>query len=301
MSDVIHGLSSRPRTIPPKYFYDQRGSELFDAICDQPEYYLTRTELGILQDNAAEIARLIGPECMLIELGSGASEKVRHLFDALQPASYIAVDISKDFLLASTQNLAQEHPWLEVHAICADFSSRLDLPPQCNHDNMVAFYPGSSIGNFSPKDAVGFMRELATVVDSGGKLLIGVDLKKDSEILHTAYNDAAGLTADFNLNLLKRMKDELGAELNEEKFAHEAFYNESEGRIEMHIVSTCNQSIKFGEKKFLMTLGESIHTENSYKYTIEEFSEIAASAGFRVIRIWTDKDNLFSVQLLEAI
>ena len=297
--DVIKGLTDKPRKIPPKYFYDQRGSELFDQICEQPEYYPTRTEIDLLQYYAREIAERIGPDCVLVELGSGASEKARLLFDALKPAGYMGVDISKEFLLDATSKLATDYPWLEVHAVCADFSQVLEIPKHYEQQH-VAFYPGSSIGNFDHDEAVKFMEQVATMLGSGGKFLVGVDLKKDEAILNAAYNDAAGVTAAFNLNLLERMKSELGAQIEDGAFAHQAFYNESDGRIEMHLVCTRNTRLVIDNKPFAFHLGDSIHTENSYKYTLDEFQKLADRAGFDVEEVWTDRKQFFSLQLLSV-
>ena len=298
-ADVIKGLSERPRQIPPKYFYDKRGSELFDLICQQPEYYPTRTETSLLQYYAGEIAQHIGPDCIMVELGSGASEKARLLFDSLKPTGYMGVDISEEFLLEATSQLARDYPWLEVHAICADFSTTLKIPDHYEQRH-VAFYPGSSIGNFEPDQAVIFMEQVAEVVGRDGKFLIGVDLKKDEAVLNAAYNDAAGITAEFNLNLLERMKHELGAEFEPGAFAHQAFYNESDGRIEMHLVSTKNTRLVIDKKSFVFHLGDSIHTENSYKYSLDEFRDLAERAGFDVEQVWTDRKQYFSLQLLSV-
>ena len=296
-ADVLAGLRNDQKMIPPKYFYDHRGSELFDAICEQPEYYPTRTEIGILEDNAADIADQIGTDCVLIELGSGASKKIRLLCDALSPSRYLGVDISREFLLMSTRKLAKDYPWLEVHAVCADFTRPIDLPESPISGRQVAFFPGSSIGNFEPTQAVSFLRRVAEMVGVGGKLLIGVDLKKAKTVLDDAYNDAAGVTAEFNLNLLTRMRDELGAELDEEAFEHHAFYNESVGRIEMHLVSRRDQKIVVEDEIVEIQHEETIHTESSYKYSRDEFSRLAARAGFSVDHVWTDERELFSVQL----
>lgn len=300
LSDVRTGLQQTPRHIAPKYFYDERGSELFDEICKQPEYYPTRTEIGILQHNAEDIARRIGADCVLLELGSGASEKVRLLFDALSPASYLGVDISKDFLLRSTRRLAEDYPELEVHAVCADFSAPLALPEPCQAGRVVAFFPGSSIGNFDPEEARRFLSQVAACVGEGGKLLIGVDLKKDPVILNRAYNDAAGVTAAFNRNLLLRMQTELDAKLEADAFVHHAFFNTERGRIEMHLVSERDQLIEFDDARIAFAADESIHTENSYKYDIDEFAVLARRAGFSVEQVWTDAQRLFSVQLLSV-
>lgn len=299
--EVISGLTSSPKAIPPKFFYDKRGSELFDAICELPEYYQTRTEMDILRNCTAELVRLIGPDCLLVELGSGASKKVRLLLEELRPSSYLGVDISKEFLLSSTRRLASDYPWLDVHAACVDFSHTLDIPHCETLDHKVAFFPGSSIGNFDPDDAIDLLLRIAEMMDMNGHLLIGVDLKKDTGILNSAYNDAAGVTAEFNLNLLTRIRDELDSDIDPDAFVHHAFYNPARGRIEMHLVSTRSQRIRIEDHLFELSAGETIHTENSYKYTIEEFAELAAAAGFHQQQVWTDESSLFSVQLLKTI
>lgn len=299
-SEVIAGLSITPRAIPPKFFYDQRGSELFDAICELPEYYQTRTEMDILRQCTAELVDIIGPECLLVELGSGASKKVRLLLEELRPSGYMGVDISKEFLLSSTRMLASDYPWLDVHAACVDFSHTLDMPHIDAFDHKVAFFPGSSIGNFHPDEAILLMQRIADMMDRKGYLLIGVDLKKDIDILNAAYNDTAGITAQFNLNLLSRIQDELDSDIDISAFSHYAFYNPEHGRIEMHLASTRPQRMRIEEHHFEFVTGETIHTENSYKYTITEFAELASDAGFRQQRVWTDDSKLFSVQLLET-
>lgn len=296
--EVVTGLSRRPRSIPPKFFYDERGSRLFDAICELPEYYPTRTEIGILENHAHKIAELAGPECLLIELGSGASKKVRLLLEALRPSAYMGIDISRDFLLASTRRLAADYPWLEVHAYCADFSQTLDLDYCPLEFRKLGFFPGSSIGNFEPAQAETFLSHLKSVLAPGGALLIGVDLRKDSVILNAAYNDAQGITAAFNLNLLQRIANELDAELDLDGFEHRAFYDEDRGRIEMHLVSRRPQQIRIEDRVFRFAAGETIHTENSYKYTAVEFQALARRAGFAPARVWTDAAGLFSVHYL---
>jgi dimethylhistidine N-methyltransferase len=296
--EVLKGLAARPKAIPPKFFYDTRGSELFDAICGLPEYYLTRAEMDILQQQAQMIATLVGPGCLLIELGSGASRKVRLLLDTLRPSQYLGVDISKDFLLQSTRQLAADYPWLEVHAACADFSQTLDLsycPPSVEK---LAFFPGSSIGNFHPHEAVHFLEQLAVNLYPHGALLIGVDLKKDPRLLQAAYNDAQGVTAEFNLNLLRRIQLELDTNLDPARFAHQAFYNESQGRIEMHLLSWQRQRIRIEDRFIEFDANETIHTENSYKYHIEEFQALARQAGYLPEYVWTDAEQLFSVHYL---
>ena len=298
--EVISGLAASPKSIPPKFFYDRRGSELFDAICELPEYYQTRTEMGILHNCVAELVEHIGPDCLLVELGSGASKKVRLLLEQLRPSSYLGVDISKEFLLSSTKTLASDYPWLDVHAACVDFSHTLDIPHCKTFGQKVAFFPGSSIGNFDPDDAIDLLKRVADMMNKNGYLLIGVDLKKDISILNSAYNDAAGVTAEFNLNLLTRIRDELDSDIDPDAFDHRAFYNSARGRIEMHLVSTYPQSIRVEDKVFELSAGETVHTENSYKYTIEEFAELASAAGFHQQQVWTDESSLFSVQLLKT-
>ncbi|MFO1431427.1 MAG: L-histidine N(alpha)-methyltransferase [Candidatus Competibacteraceae bacterium] len=299
-AEVLAGLTARPKAIPPKFFYDTLGSQLFDAICELPEYYPTRVEIDILQQQAGTIAALVGSECLLIELGSGASRKVRLLLDHLRPRHYLGVDISREFLLQSTRQLAIDYPWLDVHAACADFSQKLDLsycPPSVEK---LAFFPGSSIGNFHPHEAVHFLKQLAANLQPHGALLIGVDLKKDPRLLHAAYNDARGVTAEFNLNLLRRCRLELDTDLDPSHFAHQAFYNESQGRIEMHLLSRERQKIRIEDRVIEFEAGETIHTENSYKYDIEEFQTLARQAGYRPEYVWTDARQLFSVHYLHV-
>ena len=299
--EVIQGLSQYPRAIPPKFFYDERGSELFDRICELPEYYQTRTEMAILSRALPELVTLIGTECTLVELGSGASKKVRLLLEELRPSGYVGVDISKEFLLVSTETLAHDYPWLEVHAVCVDFSTGLEIP-FCDVDaHNVAFFPGSSIGNFDPDDATRLLSDVAGMLGPGGHLLIGVDLKKDVKVLNAAYDDAAGITAAFNLNLLQRIKTELDSDLNPATFEHYAFYNPIAGRIEMHLISRLHQEVRIEGQSFAFEPGEGIHTESSYKYTVKGFAELAARAGFRQQQVWLDDQALFSVQLLEYV
>ena len=298
--EVLQGLASRPRRIAPKFFYDARGSRLFDAICELPEYYPTRTEMGILESCAGEVAHLAGPECTLIELGSGASKKIRLLLEALHPRHYLGIDISREFLLESAQRLAHDYPWLEVQAACADFTQDLDLPDCEGAGRKLAFFPGSTIGNFEPLEALSFLQRVRRLVQPDGALLIGVDLKKDPQVLHAAYNDSAGITAAFNLNLLERLRAELDVELDPKNFRHRAFYNATRGRIEMHLVSRRAQEIQVLGQRFHFEPGESIHTENSYKYTVEEFHSLARGAGLQPQRVWFDSARLFSVHYLSV-
>lgn len=298
-AEVTDGLARQPKVIPPKFFYDATGSQLFDEICELDEYYPTRTEMHILGEHAEEIALLVGEKSFIIEPGSGSSTKVRLLLDELKPHTYMPMDISKQHLLNAAQDLAEEYPWLDIHAACADFTTELVIPDLEYNTNRVAFFPGSSIGNFEPIAARNFLRHLGQTLGNGGGLLIGVDLKKPVDILHAAYNDRKGVTAEFNQNLLRRINHELGADFNPELFDHYAFYNPHQGRVEMHLVSLQQQSIHIDDKMFNFERGESIHTECSYKYSIMEFQQMAASAGFKTVKVWTDTEQLFSVHYFE--
>lgn len=294
-AEVIDGLNKTQKSIPPKYFYDKTGSRLFDAICDLPEYYPTRTEINILKKNSDEIANYVGVGCLLVEPGSGSSHKVRFLLDDLRPHAYIPMEISRDHLWQSAEDLGNDYPWLDVHATCADFTSTICLPYSPEGVRKVVFFPGSTIGNFEPDEATHFLRKLAGLVGSNGGLLIGVDLKKSKDVLHAAYDDEQGVTAAFNVNLLKRINRELGADFKTENFCHQSFYNERLGRIELHLVSQCDHTVSINGERFSFAAGESIHTENSYKYTIEEFQDLANKAGFKPQAVWMDDDSLFSV------
>lgn len=300
LGEVLAGLAATPKAIPPKYFYDAAGSHLFDAICDTPEYYPTRTEKAILAANVDAIARAVGPHGCIIEPGSGSSEKIRLLLDAMKPKAYVPMEISKGHLLAASERLRRDFPWLDVHAVCVDFTDRLPVPDGAADDRIVAFFPGSSIGNFEPRQAVAFLADLRAAVGDDGGLLIGVDLKKDADILNAAYNDAAGVTAGFNLNLLARINAELGGDFDLGAFRHVAFYDAAEGRIEMHLESRRAQTVAVAGQTFAFAAGETIHTENSYKYTRAEFHALAAGAAFRPVETWTDAADLFSVHYLAA-
>jgi dimethylhistidine N-methyltransferase len=294
-AEVIQGLSQRPRAIGPKFFYDEYGSRLFDAICRTPEYYPTRTEIAILEKNIDAVAQLVAPHCVLIEPGSGNSRKVRILLDTIRPRAYIPIDISKAYLRTCAGHIAAQYPWLDVHAVCADYTAPLHLPDDLPAAQRLAFFPGSTIGNFEPDQAVAFLRNIAAMLQPNGGLLIGVDLKKDSELLNAAYNDKQGITAAFNLNLLYRINRELVANFDRELFHHHAFYNAEIGRIEMHLVSDAAQRVRVDGKQFDFVKGEGIHTENSYKYSIEEFQALAERAGYSPVAFWTDPDQLFSI------
>jgi dimethylhistidine N-methyltransferase len=295
---VVEGLTRARRAIPPKYFYDTRGSELFEQICEQPEYYVPDAEREILTRHAGELTELIGPGALLIEPGAGASRKVRLFLDRLRPSAYLPMDISGDFLLDSARALAMEYPWLEIHAACVDYVHHLEIPEGLPDHHRVAFFPGSSLGNFEPEDAVGFLRKVADAVGVGGGLLIGIDMKKDKAVLDAAYNDRQGVTAAFNRNLLVRINRELGADFEPERFEHRAFYNEAAGRVEMHLVSRCAQRVRLNGGVFEFAAGEGIHTESSYKYTPREFRALAVRAGFAPLSCWMDSRSLFSVHYL---
>jgi dimethylhistidine N-methyltransferase len=297
---VIAGLSASPKTIPPKFFYDARGSDIFNRICATEEYYITRTEIVLLNNIGAEIAAHAGPGVSVIEYGCGSSDKIRSLLDALgNPAEYWAIDISRDHLLRSADAIGRDYPSLGVNAVCADFAGRLELPGDME-GRRLAFFPGSTIGNQTPIEAEAFLARVRAVVGGDGALLIGVDLTKDLERLTRAYNDAAGHTADFNLNLLHRMRAELGAELDPDGFAHRAFFNAGESCIEMHLAADGAQTIRLGTQDFAFADGETIHTENSYKYDIAGFQALAARAGFKAVQSWSDAEHLFSIHFLAA-
>jgi L-histidine Nalpha-methyltransferase len=294
---VLAGLSRAPKSLPCKFFYDARGSALFEAICDVPEYYLTRTELGILETYADAIAERAGPYCRLIELGSGASRKVRLLLDALEnPVAYVPVDISRDFLRESAASIAADFPELQIAAVCADYTRPFDLPPLPGpRGKRVGFFPGSTIGNFEPEAVVAFLTHCGHLLGPGSEMVIGVDVKKGKSILDAAYNDAAGLNAEFNLNLLHRISKELDSDIAVDEFEHVAFYNPDEGRVELYLRSRKAQNVMIAGQRFSFGAGELIHTENSYKYAVPEFRDLAARAGYTALDTWTDPDGKFSV------
>jgi len=299
--DVFEGLSRKQKELPCKYFYDDRGSELFNTICGLDEYYPTRTETALLQAHGREMADLIGPGVCLIEFGCGSLLKTRLLLDALRsPAAFVPIDISADHLLQSAAGLAADYPNLEVLPVVADFTRPVKLPDKARKasENRIGFFPGSTIGNFDHAGAADFLATVADMVGGGGALLIGVDLKKDEDILVRAYDDAQGVTAAFNRNVLERINRELGGCFDIETFRHRALYNGAEGRIEMHLVSEKDQTVTVHDRDFTFTEGETIHTEDSYKYHVEEFSSFAARAGFRSARTWVDGDGLFSLHYL---
>ena len=303
LQEVLEGLGREPKALPSKYFYDERGSDLFNQICLLPEYYPTRTETSLLRHIAGEVAAVVGPDSCVIEYGTGSSEKMRIVLDALEaPMAFVAVDISREHLLLVTKALAVDRPGLTVHAVCADYSKPFKLPviEAATIGRKVAFFPGSSLGNFTPPAARDFLATAAGVVGHGGGMLIGIDLKKDESILNAAYNDAQGVTAAFNLNLLERINTELGGTFDLSQFRHNAFYNSAEGRIEMHLESLTEQIADVDGVAVKFRQGETIHTENSCKYSIAEFQDLARRSGFSPVKVWTDPDDLFSIHFLEV-
>jgi dimethylhistidine N-methyltransferase len=299
--DLTAALASRPRSISPKYFYDAAGSRLFDRICELPEYYPTRTELGILGSNAREIAAQFGPRAEIVEFGAGSLRKVRLLLEAMkQPARYLPIDISAEHLSHSVEALQRDYPGLHVEPVVADYTQRLVLPATLpGAGRRVGFFPGSTIGNFTPQEALHFLQGVGQLL-RGGALLLGADLVKDPAVLHAAYNDAQGVTAAFNLNLLARANRELGTGFVLEQFHHSAFYNAPQQRIEMHLVSRVRQTVAPGGTSYEFDEGETLHTENSYKFTVDGLRALAVQAGFRPGPVWMDPHRLFSVHWLHA-
>jgi len=297
---VVDGLSREDKSIPPKFFYDKRGSELFECICRQPEYYPPNVEQRMLSQLADEIASLTGTGRILVEPGVGSATKVRLLLDVLRPAAFVPMDISFDYLKNVMKMLAVEYPWLPIHAACVDFTHSLPIPEETPSGPRLLFFPGSSLGNFHQEEAGDFLKIVHDMLGRDGMLLIGVDTKKSESLLHAAYNDAAGVTAEFNLNLLHRMRRELNAELDPKVFEHKAFYNDEAGRIEMHLVSKRPQKLRVNGHCFDFEAGESIHTENSYKYSPDEFLSLASGSGFAEVRHWVDDNGLFAIYLLST-
>jgi L-histidine N-alpha-methyltransferase len=296
-ADVLRGLRAAHKELPCKYFYDEAGSQLFERITELDEYYPTRTELAIMERHAAQMAELLGPRCLLIEYGSGSSTKTRLLLQHLrEPAGYVPVDVSGDYLCQSARALAADFPEVQVLPLCADFTRPLKLPaPRKRPARHVVYFPGSTIGNFTPEETVALLRQTAALCRPGGGLLLGADLRKDPRVLEAAYNDARGVTADFNRNLLTRINRELGADFVVGQFAHRAFYNAGEGRIEMHLVSRCPQSVRIAESEFFFAEGEAIRTEYSYKYRVDDLKALAEKSSFLSDAVWTDERRYFSV------
>ena len=300
--DVLEGLRRPRKTLVPKYFYDEVGSALFEAICALPEYYPTRTETALMQAHAPAMAACLGRRCALIEFGSGVSRKTRLLIAAAEPCVYVPIDIARETLRAAAAALGHAFPDLPIVAVCADYSTSFELPPleRFGARRRTIYFPGSTIGNFDPEDSVEFLARAARTAGAGGGLLIGVDLRKDKAILEAAYDDPQGVTAAFNLNLLARINRELGADFDLRSFRHRAVYSEARGRIEMHLESCRDQTVHIGAEAIAFRNGESIHTENSYKYSVQEFQALAACAGFRMRQCWVDDASLFSIHYMEC-
>jgi dimethylhistidine N-methyltransferase len=299
-SQVLQGLQHTEKFLPAKLLYDKRGAELFDAICELEEYYLTRTEMQILQTYAAEIADFIRGGA-LVEFGSGSSQKIKILLDALSPLpTYVALDISKQHLVESCEKLVDEYPSLETIAICADYNQPFQFPnhPSLHNKHKITFFPGSTVGNLEPTEVIQFLKQTAQLIGAEGGLLIGVDLKKDKAILEPAYDDAQGVSAAFALNVLSHLNRVLQADFQLEQFHYQALYNKAAGRIEMYLVSLIDQQVQIGDSKITFAAGERLRTEHSYKYTVDEFHQLAITAGFYPKQVWLDPKQLFSIHYL---
>ncbi len=300
IEQLLHGLSQPKKWISSIYFYDTVGSRLFDRITELPEYYLTRVELSIMRAYGAAMGSAIGPQAMVIEPGSGAGEKIRVLLRALeQPAAYVPIEIAREHLEASARELAKEFPQMAVLPVWADFTRKLDIPrPSQQVLRRVVYFPGSTLGNFEPSDAIRLLRHFADMVGDGGCALIGVDLAKKASLIEPAYNDQEGMTAAFNRNMLRHLNHRFGADFEPDAFEHVAFYDPSESRVEMHLRCLRNQSVHLAGHEIRLLAGETIHTESSYKYTDERFAALAADGGFRLVKTWKDPDLMFSVRYL---
>jgi len=303
LDDVLAGLAAPRKAIPAKYFYDWRGSKLFEAICELPEYYPTRTEIAIMQRHVDEIVRVLGRDTQLVEYGSGASLKTRLLIERARPSLYVPIDISEPQLRNACMELAQLFPWLNINAVVADFTRPFKLPEFVGVPirRKAVYFPGSTIGNFTPGEAREFLKGVHGLIGPGGILVVGVDLKKEKRILDAAYDDARGVTAEFNLNLLARINRELGGDFQVQRFRHKAFYDPAKGWVEMHLESLYQQLVHIAGRRFEFKPGETIHTEISCKYTVTEFQDLARGARFHPEQVWTDPANLFAVHALMAV
>ena len=302
LREVLAGLSGRPKRLPCKLFYDELGSRLFERICELDEYYLTRTELGILRDRVPEVARALGAGCRVVEFGSGASVKTRLLLDALErPAAYVPIDIARAALMESAAALTRDYPGLDVRPVCADYTREVELPAVPGDQRTLGFFPGSTIGNFEPQEAVTFLGRVRAHCGRGGMLLIGADLKKERRKLEAAYDDCAGVTAEFNKNILRVLNREHRARFSLETFRHRARYDERHGRVEMHLVSTVRQRVTVGPELVSFEAGEVVVTEHCYKYDLDQLKGLARKSGFEPMSIWTDERSLFAVALLAVI
>lgn len=301
LAEVLSGLTSSPKTLPAKLFYDDEGARLFERICTLDEYYLTRSELSILRQRVGEIAELAGPHCALVEYGSGAGTKIRLLLDALHaPAAYVPIDISHLQLARVAEDLEADYPDVAIRPLCADYTRPLVLPPLPPHARTLAFFPGSTIGNFHPAEAAAFLTRIRRTVGTGGMLVLGVDRRKDPAVLNAAYDDPHGVTAAFNLNMLQRINREIGADFDVRRFRHLAFFNDRDSRVEMHLVSTEDQTVDIAGTSIELARSETIWTESSYKYDEEQLANVVGSAGFTIERLWTDARAYFWVSVLRA-
>lgn len=300
LEDVLTSLAMSPKRLAPKYFYNARGSELFEAITNLPEYYVTRTEQALIAQRGLEIGDRIPPGVCVVEYGGGSSEKLRALLGVLSPSAYVPIDISRDYLLEQARALHADFPSLSVYPTCADFTAPVDLPQPVEGIPKLAFFPGSSIGNFNRLAAEIFLGQVARAVGPGGQMVIGVDRRKDPSILEAAYNDSQGVTAAFNRNVLAHINSELGATFDLSSFRHEARYDVDDGRIDMFLISTREQQVSIGEQRFDFSAGEAIHTESSFKYHVDEFVQLAGRAGFDCELTLSDDDEFFSIYLLRA-
>lgn len=302
LEEILEGLSKPQKELPSKLFYDKKGSSLFDEICELDEYYLTRTETSIMTDNIDEISSVLGDNCLLIELGSGSSKKIRLLLSGLKnPAGYVPIDISEEHLLSSVKILASDFPSLRIYPVYADYTQPFSLPEiESAQSKQVVYYPGSTIGNFEPDYASLFLNRIGKELEKGDGLLIGIDLKKDKRTIEAAYNDKNGITAEFNLNILERLNRELGTNFDLENWEHRAFYNNEHGRIEMHLKSLGEQKVRVNGSSITQLKGETILTEYSYKYSVEDFKQIISDS-FNLEKVWTDEENKFGILYFEVI
>ena len=299
--EALAGLSQRPQPrLPAKLFYDDRGSDLFEQICELPEYYPTRTEVSILQSIGNDLARVVGPNVTLVEFGSGSTRKVRLLLESLDVSAYVPVDISRWYVERAARELSADYPRLVVRPVVADYSQQVPLPEGLANEKTVAFFPGGTIGNFVPDEATAFLRRVATTVGKGGRLLVGYDLRKDPSLLHAAYNDSAGVTAAFNRNVLRRLNETVAADFDLDAWDHYAPFSPELGRIEMHLVASSDQAVRVAGRGFTFERGTSIRTELSHKYTSGGFARLVATAGWQIEQRWTDADDLFCVSLLQS-
>jgi dimethylhistidine N-methyltransferase len=302
-NEVLSGLRGSPKTLPPKFFYDARGAALFEEICTLPEYYLTRSELSILEAHAAEMAALAGPDCAMIEYGSGAGTKARLILDALEnPRAYVPVDISRAQLNEVSAELSQAYPQIAVHPVWADYTSRFQLPSLPDETRgKLAFFPGSTIGNFHPQEAAAFLSRVRHVLGHDGSMILGVDRVKDVDELNAAYNDSRGVTAEFNLNMLDRLNHDVGADFDTSSFEHVAFFNSNASRIEMHLRSRIDQTVCVAAEAIHFSAGETIWTESSYKYDRTGLDGLVGAGGFRIVNLWSEPADKFWVAYLSVV